>query len=60
MTRLTALFLPVLQVLELYGNKMTSMECLCAHPPLGLQHLGLGHNKLLGPMESLYVTSDHW
>uniref|UniRef100_A0A8D1JCM3 Leucine rich repeat containing 43 n=2 Tax=Sus scrofa TaxID=9823 RepID=A0A8D1JCM3_PIG len=51
---------PTLKVLELYGNKMTSMECLCAHPPPGLQHLGLGHNKLLGPMESLYVTSDHW
>ncbi|XP_021568881.1 leucine-rich repeat-containing protein 43 [Carlito syrichta] len=36
------------------------MECLCAHPPPSLQHLGLGHNKLLGPMESLYVTADHW
>uniref|UniRef100_A0A8C3WR29 Leucine rich repeat containing 43 n=1 Tax=Catagonus wagneri TaxID=51154 RepID=A0A8C3WR29_9CETA len=51
---------PTLKVLELYGNNMTSMECLCAHPPPGLQHLGLGHNKLLGPLESLYVTSDHW
>ncbi|XP_072581350.1 leucine-rich repeat-containing protein 43 [Vulpes vulpes] len=36
------------------------MECLCAHPPPRLQHLGLGHNKLLGPLESLYVTADHW
>uniref|UniRef100_Q8N309-3 Isoform 3 of Leucine-rich repeat-containing protein 43 n=1 Tax=Homo sapiens TaxID=9606 RepID=Q8N309-3 len=36
------------------------MECLCAHPPAGLQHLGLGHNKLLGPLESLYVTANHW
>ncbi|XP_006865550.1 PREDICTED: leucine-rich repeat-containing protein 43 [Chrysochloris asiatica] len=51
---------PTLKVLELYGNKITSMECLCAHPPPGLQHLGLGHNKLLGPMESLYVTANHW
>ncbi|XP_033296764.1 leucine-rich repeat-containing protein 43 isoform X4 [Orcinus orca] len=51
---------PTLKVLELYGNKMTSMECLCTHPPPRLQHLGLGHNKLLGPLESLYVTSDYW
>ncbi|XP_059976995.1 leucine-rich repeat-containing protein 43 isoform X3 [Lagenorhynchus albirostris] len=51
---------PTLKVLELYGNKMTSMECLCTRPPPRLQHLGLGHNKLLGPLESLYVTSDYW
>uniref|UniRef100_A0A8C6AT34 Leucine rich repeat containing 43 n=1 Tax=Monodon monoceros TaxID=40151 RepID=A0A8C6AT34_MONMO len=51
---------PTLKVLELYGNKMTSMECLCTCPPPRLQHLGLGHNKLLGPLESLYVTSDYW
>uniref|UniRef100_A0A8C6CX56 Leucine rich repeat containing 43 n=1 Tax=Moschus moschiferus TaxID=68415 RepID=A0A8C6CX56_MOSMO len=51
---------PTLKVLELYGNKITSMECLCHHPPPRLQHLGLGHNKLLGPLESLYVTSNHW
>ncbi|XP_037673144.1 leucine-rich repeat-containing protein 43 [Choloepus didactylus] len=51
---------PTLKVLELYGNAITSMECLCTHPPPGLQHLGLGHNKLLGPLESQYVTSKHW
>uniref|UniRef100_A0A4W2C9P3 Uncharacterized protein n=1 Tax=Bos indicus x Bos taurus TaxID=30522 RepID=A0A4W2C9P3_BOBOX len=51
---------PTLKVLELYGNKIASMECLCRHPPPRLQHLGLGHNKLLGPLESLHVTSDHW
>ncbi|XP_057381919.1 leucine-rich repeat-containing protein 43 [Balaenoptera acutorostrata] len=51
---------PTLKVLELYGNKMTSMECLCTRLPPRLQHLGLGHNKLLGPLESLYVTSDYW
>ncbi|XP_032327198.1 leucine-rich repeat-containing protein 43 isoform X2 [Camelus ferus] len=44
---------PTLKVLELYGNKMSSVECLCSGPPPGLQHLGLGHNKLLGPLESL-------
>uniref|UniRef100_A0A8C9QAL2 Leucine rich repeat containing 43 n=1 Tax=Spermophilus dauricus TaxID=99837 RepID=A0A8C9QAL2_SPEDA len=33
---------------------------LSAHPPPGLQHLGLGHNKLLGPLESLYVTNNYW
>uniref|UniRef100_G3TH14 Leucine rich repeat containing 43 n=1 Tax=Loxodonta africana TaxID=9785 RepID=G3TH14_LOXAF len=51
---------PTLKVLELYGNEITSVECLCAHPPPGLQHLGLGHNKLLGALESLYVTANHW
>ncbi|XP_008575688.1 PREDICTED: leucine-rich repeat-containing protein 43 [Galeopterus variegatus] len=51
---------PTLKVLELYGNQIASMECLCAHPPPGLQHLGLGHNKLLGPLESLYITTHHW
>ncbi|XP_019589697.2 leucine-rich repeat-containing protein 43 isoform X2 [Rhinolophus sinicus] len=44
---------PTLKVLELYGNSITSMECLCVRPPPGLQHLGLGHNKLLGPSQSL-------
>ncbi|XP_017831943.4 leucine-rich repeat-containing protein 43 isoform X2 [Callithrix jacchus] len=51
---------PTLKVLELYGNEISSMECLCAHPPTGLQHLGLGHNKLQGPSESLHITADHW
>ncbi|XP_028621836.1 leucine-rich repeat-containing protein 43 isoform X1 [Grammomys surdaster] len=51
---------PTLKVLELYGNLITSMECLCSPPPPRLQHLGLGHNKLLGPLESLYVTSNNW
>ncbi|XP_048196671.1 leucine-rich repeat-containing protein 43 [Perognathus longimembris pacificus] len=51
---------PTLKVLELYGNSISSMACLCTHPPPRLQHLGLGHNKLLGPMESLFVTSKHW
>ncbi|XP_071065882.1 leucine-rich repeat-containing protein 43 [Dasypus novemcinctus] len=51
---------PTLKVLELYGNEVTSMACLCAQPPPGLQHLGLGHNKLQGPMESQHVTTSHW
>ncbi|XP_077015850.1 leucine-rich repeat-containing protein 43 [Tamandua tetradactyla] len=51
---------PTLKVLELYGNAIASLECLCTCPPPGLQHLGLGHNKLLGPLESQYVTSNHW
>ncbi|XP_064235730.1 leucine-rich repeat-containing protein 43 isoform X1 [Aotus nancymaae] len=51
---------PKLKVLELYGNEISSMECLCAHPLRRLQHLGLGHNKLLGPSESLHITADHW
>ncbi|XP_016074508.1 PREDICTED: leucine-rich repeat-containing protein 43 [Miniopterus natalensis] len=56
----TANLPPTLKVLELYGNTITSMECLCARPPPGLQHLGLGHNKLLGPLQSVYITSQHW
>uniref|UniRef100_H0WTA5 Leucine rich repeat containing 43 n=1 Tax=Otolemur garnettii TaxID=30611 RepID=H0WTA5_OTOGA len=52
---------PTLKVLELYGNEICSLEGLCAHPPPpGLQHLGLGHNKLQGPLESLYLSSSHW
>ncbi|XP_012878523.1 PREDICTED: leucine-rich repeat-containing protein 43 [Dipodomys ordii] len=51
---------PTLKVLELYGNSISSMVCLCTCPPPRLQHLGLGHNKLLGPLESLFVTSQHW
>lgn len=50
----------MVQVLELYGNQLRSLECLCAHPPAGLQHLGVGHNQLLGPSESLFLTSEHW
>uniref|UniRef100_A0A8C8TSI9 Leucine rich repeat containing 43 n=1 Tax=Peromyscus maniculatus bairdii TaxID=230844 RepID=A0A8C8TSI9_PERMB len=51
---------PTLKVLELYGNLISSMECLCSPAPPNLQHLGLGHNKLLGPLQSLYVTSNNW
>ncbi|KAM5199566.1 leucine-rich repeat-containing protein 43 isoform 2-T3 [Hipposideros larvatus] len=51
---------PTLKVLELYGNSISSMECLCVRPPPGLQHLGLGQNKLLGPLQSLYLTARHW
>ncbi|ERE75990.1 UDP-GlcNAc:betaGal beta-1,3-N-acetylglucosaminyltransferase 4-like protein [Cricetulus griseus] len=51
---------PTLKVLELYGNLITSMECLCSPAPPNLQHLGLGQNKLLGSLESLYVTSNNW
>ncbi|XP_020138756.2 leucine-rich repeat-containing protein 43 [Microcebus murinus] len=51
---------PTLKVLELYGNLISSLECLCAHPPPNLQHLGLGHNKLRGPSESQHLTSSHW
>ncbi|XP_055963151.1 leucine-rich repeat-containing protein 43 [Sorex fumeus] len=51
---------PTLRVLELYGNRLRSLECLCAHPPPRLQHLGAGHNQLLGPAESLFLTAEHW
>lgn len=48
------------QVLELYGNQLSSLECLCVHPPPLLQHLGVGHNQLLGSSECLFLTSKHW
>ncbi|XP_043833194.1 leucine-rich repeat-containing protein 43 [Dromiciops gliroides] len=51
---------PTLKVLELYGNEMTSIQCLCSHPPPALQHLGVGHNKLLGFLESQYITASYW
>ncbi|KAM5311624.1 N-acetyllactosaminide beta-1,3-N-acetylglucosaminyltransferase 4 isoform 3-T3 [Glossophaga mutica] len=51
---------PTLKVLELYDNAIASLECLCARPPPGLQHLGLGNNKLPGPQQSLYLTAEHW
>ncbi|XP_045441518.1 N-acetyllactosaminide beta-1,3-N-acetylglucosaminyltransferase 4 isoform X1 [Pipistrellus kuhlii] len=51
---------PTLKVLELYGNYISSMKCLCDRPPPGLQHLGLGDNKLLGPLQSVYITAQHW
>ncbi|XP_072456660.1 leucine-rich repeat-containing protein 43 isoform X2 [Notamacropus eugenii] len=51
---------PTLKVLELYGNEMTSIQCLCSHPPPALQHLGVGHNKLIGFLESQYITANYW
>ncbi|XP_044541341.1 leucine-rich repeat-containing protein 43, partial [Gracilinanus agilis] len=49
-----------LKVLELYGNEMTSIQCLCSHPPPALQHLGMGHNKLIGSLESHFLTATFW
>ncbi|XP_023600807.1 leucine-rich repeat-containing protein 43 [Myotis lucifugus] len=51
---------PTLKVKELYGNIITILRCLCARPPTVLQDLGLGHYKLLGPLQSMYITSQHW
>ncbi|XP_074061651.1 leucine-rich repeat-containing protein 43 isoform X2 [Macrotis lagotis] len=51
---------PTLKVLELYGNEMTSIQCLCSQPPPALQHLGLGHNRLHGLLESQFITSTYW
>nr|XP_020825777.1 leucine-rich repeat-containing protein 43 [Phascolarctos cinereus] len=51
---------PTLKVLELYGNEMTSIQCLCSHPLPALQHLGVGHNQLNGFLESQYITANYW
>ncbi|XP_012586298.1 PREDICTED: leucine-rich repeat-containing protein 43 [Condylura cristata] len=51
---------PTLKVLELYGNQVGSLQGLCARPPPLLQHLGLGHNGLLGTLDSAFLASGHW
>ncbi|XP_033123200.1 leucine-rich repeat-containing protein 43-like [Anneissia japonica] len=35
-----------LEVLELVANNISDLRPLCDDPPLNLQHLGLGHNKI--------------
>ncbi|XP_042297814.1 LOW QUALITY PROTEIN: leucine-rich repeat-containing protein 43 [Sceloporus undulatus] len=49
-----------LKVLELCGNKMSSLKDLCINSPPGLQHLGLGHNRQLSSPEERYITAKGW
>ncbi|NWH70232.1 LRC43 protein, partial [Piaya cayana] len=60
-SRITSANLPrTLKILELCCNAVTDLQDLCAQPPPELQHLGLGYNRLCGPLQDKYLTSDFW
>ena len=48
------------QVLELCCNAVADLKGLCAQPPPELQHLGLGYNRLHGPLQDKHLTADFW
>ncbi|XP_078523683.1 leucine-rich repeat-containing protein 43 isoform X2 [Lissotriton helveticus] len=49
-----------LKVLELCANEIDSLKDLCCNPPKGIQHLGLGYNRIFCPSESRYLTGRYW
>ncbi|NWV73802.1 LRC43 protein, partial [Dasyornis broadbenti] len=60
-SRVTSAHLPrTLKVLELCCNTVGDLQDLCVQPPPGLQHLGLGHNRLCGPSQEKHLTVDFW
>ncbi|XP_021268378.1 leucine-rich repeat-containing protein 43 isoform X2 [Numida meleagris] len=60
-SRITSANLPrTLKVLELCCNAVADLEGLCAQPPPELQHLGLGYNRLHGPLQDKRLTADFW
>ncbi|KFO89115.1 Leucine-rich repeat-containing protein 43, partial [Buceros rhinoceros silvestris] len=60
-SRITSAHLPrTLKVLELCCNAVVGLQDLCAQPPPELQHLGLGYNRLCGPLQNGYLTADFW
>uniref|UniRef100_A0A8C9N4E8 Leucine rich repeat containing 43 n=1 Tax=Serinus canaria TaxID=9135 RepID=A0A8C9N4E8_SERCA len=60
-SRVTSAHLPrTLKVLELCYNDVDDLQDLCAQPPLELQHLGLGYNRLCGPSQEKHFTVDFW
>ncbi|KFO75801.1 Leucine-rich repeat-containing protein 43, partial [Cuculus canorus] len=60
-SRITSANLPrTLKVLELCCNAVADLQDLCTQPPPELQHLGLGYNRLCGPSQDKYLTSDFW
>ncbi|NXK51198.1 LRC43 protein, partial [Chauna torquata] len=60
-SRITSANLPrTLRVLELCCNAVADLQDLCARPPPELQHLGLGYNRLRGPLRDKYLTADFW
>ncbi|NXE81235.1 LRC43 protein, partial [Cochlearius cochlearius] len=60
-SRITSANLPrMLKVLELCCNAVADLQDLCSQPPPELQHLGLGYNRLRGPLQDKYLTADFW
>ncbi|POI26810.1 hypothetical protein CIB84_009440, partial [Bambusicola thoracicus] len=60
-SRITSANLPrTLKVLELCCNAVADLQGLCAQPPPELQHLGLGYNRLHGPLQDKRLTADFW
>ncbi|XP_010126897.1 PREDICTED: leucine-rich repeat-containing protein 43, partial [Chlamydotis macqueenii] len=60
-SRITSANLPrTLKVLELCCNAVADLQDLCAQPPLELQHLGLGYNRLCSPLRDKYLTAAFW
>ncbi|NXN95930.1 LRC43 protein, partial [Rhinopomastus cyanomelas] len=60
-SRVSSANLPrTLKVLELCCNAVADLQDLCTQPPPELQHLGLGYNKLCGPLQDNYLTADFW
>ncbi|XP_061322298.1 leucine-rich repeat-containing protein 43 isoform X2 [Pezoporus flaviventris] len=49
-----------LKVLELCCNAVADLQDLCAQPPPELQHLGLGYNRLCGPLQDKCLTAAFW
>ncbi|CAM9533272.1 unnamed protein product [Bubo scandiacus] len=50
----------MLKVLELCCNAVADLRDLCAQPPPELQHLGLGYNRLCGPLQDKYLAANFW
>uniref|UniRef100_A0A663MNK4 Leucine rich repeat containing 43 n=1 Tax=Athene cunicularia TaxID=194338 RepID=A0A663MNK4_ATHCN len=60
-SRISSVNLPrTLKVLELCCNAVADLQDLCAQPPPELQHLGLGYNRLCGPLQDEYLTANFW
>uniref|UniRef100_A0A8B9J1N1 Leucine rich repeat containing 43 n=1 Tax=Amazona collaria TaxID=241587 RepID=A0A8B9J1N1_9PSIT len=60
-SRITSANLPrTLKVLELCCNAVADLQDLCAQPPPELQHLGLGYNRLCGPLQDKCLTAAFW
>ncbi|XP_048819755.1 leucine-rich repeat-containing protein 43 [Lagopus muta] len=60
-SRITSANLPrTLKILELCCNAVSDLQGLCAQPPPELQHLGLGYNRLHGPLQDKHLTADFW
>ncbi|NXL28125.1 LRC43 protein, partial [Glaucidium brasilianum] len=60
-SRISSVNLPrTLKVLELCCNTVADLQDLCTQPPPELQHLGLGYNRLCGPLQDKYLTANFW